>query len=75
MKTYKDLSGLFEGCEIEKEISKYTCRQCVFRYKHEYGKMFYCSKRRQKSTAYGDLKIKVGDPACILFEHIKNRKK
>ena len=45
-----------------------TCRSCKHRYKHQYGKMFYCSKQKQKRTAYGDKKIKVGDPACHMHE-------
>lgn len=47
-----------------------TCRNCKHRYKHEYGKMFYCSQQRQKGTAYGDKKIKAGDTACHIY--IKN---
>ena len=53
---------------------KYTCRTCKFRYKHEYGKMFYCSKRKQKNTAYGDKKIKAGDNACFFYESNKQIK-
>ena len=48
-----------------------TCRNCKFRYKHQYGKMFYCSKQFQKGTSYGNKKIKAGDPACHMFQSIK----
>lgn len=61
---------LFDIPEIEKEKPNNTCRNCIHRYKHTYGKMFYCSKQRQKRTAYGDKKIKASDPACQMFQRI-----
>jgi hypothetical protein len=59
---------LFEVPVKQKEKPINTCRKCKFRYKHEYGKMFYCSKQKQKGTSYGDKKIKAGDSACNLFK-------
>jgi len=61
---------LFE-CPVEtkKETGK-TCRSCQFRYKHQYGKMFYCRKQKQKGTAYGDKKIKAGDIACSMYNKL-----
>ena len=53
-----------------KNKSALTCRSCKHRYKHQYGKMFYCHMNKQKGTAYGDKKIKAGDKACEMFEHI-----
>ena len=62
---------LFDIPEIVPKKPKNTCRNCTFRYKHQYGKMFYCSKQKQKGTAYGDKKIKAGDAACHMFEELK----
>lgn len=50
-----------------KSTTGHTCRTCDHRYKHQYGKMFYCSKQQQKGTAYGDKKIKAGDDACHMY--------
>lgn len=48
-----------------------TCRTCKYKFKHEYGKMLYCAKRKQKGTAYGNLKIKAGNEACFMYEPTK----
>ncbi|MFA8451770.1 MAG: hypothetical protein ACEPOW_13835 [Bacteroidales bacterium] len=65
-----EVSGLlFHYPVTKKEAYKGpTCRSCQFRYKHTYGKMFYCSQFKQKDTAYGDKKIKAGDPACTKYK-------
>lgn len=52
----------------EKPFPGKTCRTCINRYKHEYGKMFYCSQQKQKGTSYGHKKIKAGNPACYMYE-------
>jgi hypothetical protein len=44
------------------------CRKCKFVYKHQYGKMKYCSKQSDKKTAYGHKKIKTNSHACEMFE-------
>lgn len=62
---------LFDISEQKPEKPTLTCRSCIHRYKHQYGKMFYCGKQKQKNTAYGDKKIKAGDPACHMYE-LKN---
>lgn len=54
-----------------KEKPKITCRSCKFRYKHQYGKMFYCRLRFKKGTAYGNMKVKAGDAACELYQKIQ----
>lgn len=59
---------LFNIPEQVNQKPETTCRTCLNRYKHEYGKMFYCSKQKQKHTAYGNKKIKAGDPACHMYE-------
>ena len=61
---------LFNIDPVKKENPTLTCRTCKYRYKHTYGKMFYCSKQqdKQKRTAYGHKKIKAGDPACYMYE-------
>jgi len=61
---------LFKVPEFKKPKSNTTCRTCEFKYKHEYGKMFYCSKQKQKETSYGHRKIKAGNPACHMYEKI-----
>lgn len=66
---------LFEIPENEKTEKYNTCRSCTHKYKHNYGKMFYCDVRKQKNTAYGDLKIKAGNKACILYEKIEKIEK
>lgn len=59
---------LFDIPEKKAPKGGLTCRTCIYRYKHQYGKMFYCRKQRQKGTAYGDKKIKAGDSACFMYE-------
>ena len=61
---------LFNVPEFKKTKSTKTCRTCEYRYKHEYGKMFYCSKQKQKGTSYGHKKIKARDNACSMYEQI-----
>jgi hypothetical protein len=47
------------------------CKNCRFKYHHIYSnRLIYCSKRRQKGTAYGDKKIKANDPACEMFKSL-----
>ncbi len=60
---------LFDIPKEEKNKSKMTCRSCEYRYKHEYGKMFYCSKRKSNKTSYGHVKIKAGDSACLMYKN------
>lgn len=62
---------LFEIPEQPKQKPDKTCRSCKYRYKHQYGKMFYCSEQKQKGTAYGDKKIKAGSPACYLYKKLE----
>ena len=52
---------------------EHTCRTCIHRFKHQYGKMFYCEMQKQKGTAYGYKKIKAGDPACPLYKSNKEK--
>ena len=59
---------LFPEYESSPKAKGKTCRSCDFRYKHEYGKMYYCKQKKDPRTAYGDKKIKAGDPACPLFK-------
>lgn len=61
---------LFDIPEQSKEKPKVTCISCKFRYKHQYGKMFYCSKQKSNRTSYGNKKIKAGDPACHMYEKL-----
>jgi len=65
---------LFEVPEVEpkkEETNGLTCRTCIHRYKHEYGKMFYCRKQKSNRTSYGNKKIKAGDTACRMYESNK----
>lgn len=62
---------IFEVEEIKNEKPKVTCRHCEFRYKHDYGKMFYCRKQDDPRTSYGHRKIKAGDKVCHLFIKIQ----
>jgi hypothetical protein len=43
------------------------CRQCQYSYKHQYGKMYYCSQKKSNRTAYGHARIKMNSLACGLF--------
>lgn len=47
------------------------CKNCQHLYNHQYGKMKYCAKKVDRSTAYGHKKIKANDPACPMFEKIE----
>ncbi len=49
--------------------SQLTCRNCIHRYKHQYGKMHYCELKSDPRTSYGNKKIKAGDPACNQYEN------
>lgn len=61
--------NLFSDIPIQpNEKLKLTCRTCLYKYKHEYGKMLYCSKAFDKKTAYGNKKIKAGNKACHLYK-------
>ena len=45
------------------------CGNCLYIYRHQYNSsMKYCEKRKQKNTAYGNLKVKSRDKACELFQ-------
>ena len=65
------MKTLFDVPEIIIEKPTVTCRNCIYRYQHDYGNMFYCEKQKQKRTAYGHKKIKAGDKACNLYQTIK----
>lgn len=60
---------LFEPSDPQKPVQPgKRCRNCIHGYEHQYGNMFYCSKQRQRGTAYGHKKIKKLAPACSMFE-------
>jgi trehalose utilization protein len=67
-RTLFDLPEPKDILPISKPSTGLTCRTCIHRYKHMYGKMFYCCKQKQKGTSYGDKKIKAGNPACHMYK-------
>lgn len=50
-----------------------TCGSCAHRERHQCGGSViqYCGVRKSNRTDNGLLKIKVTDPACALFEKVK----
>jgi len=58
-----------EGRPMPDEPNENKCGNCVHFFRHQYSdKMKYCRLYKQEGTAYGNLKIKSRDKACIKFE-------
>ena len=58
-----------EARPMPDEPNENKCGNCVFLFRHTYNQsMKYCRQYKQEGTAYGKLKIKSRDKACIKFE-------
>ena len=59
-----------------KVLKELTCRQCAdsFRCSTLAEPGWFCEKRFSKKTMNGHLRIKLNQPACILFTHKDNAK-
>ena len=69
----------YTDTEVVRIMQGHTCRQCAYRLTVRQGqegrnRVSVCEARKSNRTKSGQLRVRVDQPACILFSHKNNAK-